>query len=135
MKKGIHPENYRPVVFKDMSNDEIFITRSTIAAKDTILYRKAEIGRYGWSRRQVHEPLRKAHAEQTEISISSFIKKTGKTYGFARFLFVWPLCRITVCVPICICQVVWPSCYRRVFLHRQPCLIRISILVIVSEHN
>ena len=36
MKKGIHPENYRPVVFKDMSNDEIFITRSTIAAKDTI---------------------------------------------------------------------------------------------------
>ena len=36
MKKGIHSENYRPVVFKDMSNDEIFITRSTIAAKDTI---------------------------------------------------------------------------------------------------
>ena len=36
MKKGIHPENYRPVVFKDMSNDEIFITRSTVAAKDTI---------------------------------------------------------------------------------------------------
>ena len=21
MKKGIHPDNYRPVVFKDMSND------------------------------------------------------------------------------------------------------------------
>ena len=21
MKKGIHPENYRPVVFKDMSNE------------------------------------------------------------------------------------------------------------------
>ncbi|SHF06760.1 type B 50S ribosomal protein L31 [Dysgonomonas macrotermitis] len=36
MKKGIHPENYRPVVFKDMSNDEIFISRSTINAKDTI---------------------------------------------------------------------------------------------------
>lgn len=36
MKKGIHPENYRPVVFKDMSNDEIFITRSTMAAKETI---------------------------------------------------------------------------------------------------
>lgn len=36
MKKGIHPENYRPVVFKDMSNDDIFISRSTIAAKDTI---------------------------------------------------------------------------------------------------
>ncbi len=36
MKKGIHPDNYRPVVFKDMSNEEIFISRSTIAAKDTI---------------------------------------------------------------------------------------------------
>ncbi len=36
MKKGIHPENYRPVVFKDMSNDEIFISQSTINAKETI---------------------------------------------------------------------------------------------------
>lgn len=36
MKKGIHPENYRPVVFKDMSNDEIFISRSTVNAKETI---------------------------------------------------------------------------------------------------
>ncbi|MCB0381201.1 MAG: 50S ribosomal protein L31, partial [Flavobacteriales bacterium] len=25
MKKGIHPENYRLVVFKDMSNDYSFI--------------------------------------------------------------------------------------------------------------
>ena len=36
MKKGIHPENYRPVVFKDMSNDDVFITRSNINAKETI---------------------------------------------------------------------------------------------------
>ena len=36
MKKGIHPENYRPVVFKDMSNEDVFITRSTINAKETI---------------------------------------------------------------------------------------------------
>ncbi len=27
MKKDIHPANYREVVFKDMSNEEIFITR------------------------------------------------------------------------------------------------------------
>ena len=25
MKKGIHPENYRPVVFKDMSNGDMFL--------------------------------------------------------------------------------------------------------------
>lgn len=36
MKKDIHPENYRKVVFKDMSNEEIFITRSTANSKETI---------------------------------------------------------------------------------------------------
>ncbi|PQJ74926.1 type B 50S ribosomal protein L31 [Polaribacter gangjinensis] len=36
MKKGIHPENYRMVVFKDMSNEDIFITRSTVDTKETI---------------------------------------------------------------------------------------------------
>jgi large subunit ribosomal protein L31 len=36
MKKGIHPENYRDVVFKDMSNDHTFITRSTVNTKDSI---------------------------------------------------------------------------------------------------
>ena len=30
MKKGIHPENYRPVVFKDMSNGDMFLSRSTV---------------------------------------------------------------------------------------------------------
>ena len=29
MKKGIHPENYRPVVFKDMSNCDEFLSSST----------------------------------------------------------------------------------------------------------
>ena len=32
----MHSDNYRPVVFKDMSNEDIFITRSTVAAKETI---------------------------------------------------------------------------------------------------
>ena len=36
MKKEIHPKEYREVVFKDMSNDEIFITRSTVASRETI---------------------------------------------------------------------------------------------------
>ena len=30
MKKDIHPSNYREVAFKDMSNEEVFITRSTV---------------------------------------------------------------------------------------------------------
>jgi large subunit ribosomal protein L31 len=36
MKKGIHPENYRPVAFKDMSNETVFITRSCANTKETI---------------------------------------------------------------------------------------------------
>jgi len=36
MRKGIHPDNYRLVVFKDMSNGETFITRSTAPARETI---------------------------------------------------------------------------------------------------
>ena len=38
MKKGIHPESYRLVAFKDMSNEFTFITKSTIQTKDTIVY-------------------------------------------------------------------------------------------------
>jgi len=36
MKQGIHPENYRFVIFKDMSNGTTFLTRSAAASKDTI---------------------------------------------------------------------------------------------------
>lgn len=36
MKQGIHPENYRLVAFKDMSNDEVFLTKSTANTKETI---------------------------------------------------------------------------------------------------
>ncbi|MBR3699697.1 MAG: type B 50S ribosomal protein L31 [Bacteroidales bacterium] len=38
MKKDIHPKNYRLVVFKDMSNEQMFMSRSTIATKDTIVW-------------------------------------------------------------------------------------------------
>lgn len=36
MKKDIHPSNYRLVVFKDMSNGQLFINKSTVNTKDTI---------------------------------------------------------------------------------------------------
>ena len=63
MKKDIHPKNYRPVVFKDMSNGTEFITRSTAAAKETI---KMDDG--------VEYPLIKL-----EISNTSHPFYTGKT--------------------------------------------------------
>ena len=36
MKPEIHPEDYRLVAFKDMSNDDLFITKSTVNSKETI---------------------------------------------------------------------------------------------------
>ncbi|MDR2562808.1 MAG: type B 50S ribosomal protein L31 [Prevotellaceae bacterium] len=36
MRKDIHPGNYRVVAFKDMSNETLFLTRSTVQTKETI---------------------------------------------------------------------------------------------------
>jgi large subunit ribosomal protein L31 len=38
MKKDIHPENYRTVVFKDMTNEYMFLSRSTADTSETIKY-------------------------------------------------------------------------------------------------
>ena len=37
MKKGIHPDKYRLVAFKYMSNENVFITKSTANTKETIV--------------------------------------------------------------------------------------------------
>ena len=42
MKEAIHPENYRLVAFKDMSNDDVFITKSSVNAKETIEFEGVE---------------------------------------------------------------------------------------------
>ena len=36
MKKDIHPENYRLFAFKDMSNDDVFLTKSTADTNETL---------------------------------------------------------------------------------------------------
>ena len=36
MKQGLHPQGYRLVVFKDMSNGEAFIGKSTAQTRETI---------------------------------------------------------------------------------------------------
>ena len=38
MKPGTHPENYRLVVFKDMSNGYTFLTKSCSDTKDVIVH-------------------------------------------------------------------------------------------------
>ena len=36
MKKSIHPDNYRPVVFQDLNTNWSFLTKSTVATDETI---------------------------------------------------------------------------------------------------
>ena len=36
MKKSIHPDNYRPVVFQDLNNGSTFLTKSTAATAEKI---------------------------------------------------------------------------------------------------
>ncbi len=38
MRKDIHPSDYRFVVFKDVSNDFAFLTRSTAKSKENIVW-------------------------------------------------------------------------------------------------
>ena len=38
MKKGIHPEAYRTVVFKDISCDESFLTKSCAASNENVTW-------------------------------------------------------------------------------------------------
>ena len=36
MKKDLHPDNYRLVVFQDLNNNTTYLTRSTVAAEEKI---------------------------------------------------------------------------------------------------
>lgn len=38
MKKDIHPQDYRTVIFKDLSNDVSFMSKSCVNTKDTIVW-------------------------------------------------------------------------------------------------
>jgi large subunit ribosomal protein L31 len=38
MRKDIHPKEYRLVVFKDMSNDYAFVTKSCVQTRDSIVW-------------------------------------------------------------------------------------------------
>lgn len=42
MKKNLHPDNYRPVVFQDSNNNSTIITRSTVTTDETITIDGAE---------------------------------------------------------------------------------------------
>lgn len=46
MKKDIHAKNYRPVVFVDATNGSMFLTGSTIATTETVIFEGKEYPKY-----------------------------------------------------------------------------------------
>ena len=80
MKKGIHPENYRLVVFKDTSCDYSFLTRSTVETKDTIKWDDGN--EYPLYKIQISD---KSHpfytGKQNLIDTAGRIEKFNKKYG------------------------------------------------------
>lgn len=42
MKRALHPDNYRLVVFQDLNNNTTYLTRSTVATAETINLEGAE---------------------------------------------------------------------------------------------
>lgn len=82
MKEGIHP-NYREVVFKDVSCDFAFLTKSTIATNDTI---KWEDGKeYPFVKLDISSASHpfytgKQKVLDTEGRIEKFRKKFGTGY-------------------------------------------------------
>ena len=80
MKKGIHPNNYRLVVFKDSSSDYAFLTRSTVNTKDTISW--DDLNDYPLCKIQISN---KSHpfftGKQNLVDTAGRIEKFNRKYG------------------------------------------------------
>ena len=80
MKKGIHPEDYRPVVFKDMSNGDMFLSRSTRKTHDTI---ELDGATYALVRRQVSSSSHPFYTGKNKLvdtagRVDKFMSRYGK---------------------------------------------------------
>ena len=83
MKKGIHPENYRLVVFKDVSCDHTFLTKSTAPTKETIKWEDGN--EYPLYKLEISN---KSHpyftGKQNLIDSAGRIEKFNKKYNFTK---------------------------------------------------
>jgi large subunit ribosomal protein L31 len=86
MKAGIHPDNYRPVVFKDISCDFAILTRSTVSTSETITWEDGkEYPLYKIDISSASHPFYtgKQKVLDTEGRIEKFKKKFGSRYANA----------------------------------------------------
>ena len=81
MKKNIHPDNYRLVVFKDMSNGDTFITKSCADSKETI---KIDGVEYPLIKREISSSSHPFYTGKMKLvdtagRVDKFYKKFGKS--------------------------------------------------------
>ena len=84
MKPNIHPENYRHVVFKDVSGDFTILTRSTVETNETIIWEDGkEYPLYKVDISSASHPFYtgKQKILDTEGRIEKFKKKYGSRYS------------------------------------------------------
>lgn len=84
MKKEIHPNTYRKVIFQDLSNDDKFMTKSCAVTKDTIVWEDGQ-----------EYPLIKMEISSTShpfftgkmnfVDTAGRIDKFNKKFGSTRF--------------------------------------------------
>jgi len=80
MKKGIHPEEFRLVAFKDMSNGHTFITRSTVETKETVEVEGTEYPLYKLEISNTSHPFYtgKVKLVDTAGRVDKFMSRYGK---------------------------------------------------------
>ncbi|TVR79841.1 MAG: type B 50S ribosomal protein L31 [Saprospirales bacterium] len=84
MKKELHPENYRLVVFKDFSCDEAFLTKSCAPSKETITWEDGN--EYPLVKLEISN---KSHpfftGKMKFVDTAGRIDKFNKKFGSSRF--------------------------------------------------
>ncbi len=80
MKKGIHPQDYRLVAFRDMSNGHTFIAKSTVKAKETEVIDGVEYPLYKLEISNTSHPFYtgKVKLVDTAGRVDKFMSRYGK---------------------------------------------------------
>lgn len=82
MKKDIHPKNYRIVAFKDMSNDHVFLCRSAVNTKETLVVDGVEYPVYKMEISNTSHPFYtgKMKLVDTAGRVDKFMQRYAKHY-------------------------------------------------------
>lgn len=81
MKKDLHPANYRPVVFKDMSNGDMFLSKSTAKTTETVEFEGETYPVYKMEISSTSHPFYtgKSKLVDTAGRVDKFLSRYGKT--------------------------------------------------------